>query len=69
MDFEKTLIQILSFGYVLDVLPLAPHPTPPPPGMDTRTRARCGGVKANPTRYQWCKYECFLTSGFEDMDF
>ena len=28
---------------------------------------RCCGMKANPTRYLWCKYECFLT-GCQDMD-
>ena len=29
---------------------------------------RCHGMKANPTRYQWFKYECFLISGCEDLD-
>ena len=29
---------------------------------------RCHGMKANPTRYLWSKYECFLMSGCQDMD-
>ena len=29
----------------------------------------CHGMKANPTRYLWCKYECFLTSGCQNIDF
>ena len=31
-------------------------------------RVRCHGMKANPTRYLWSKYECFLMSGCQDMD-
>ena len=30
---------------------------------------RCHGMKANPTRYLWSKYECFLMSGCQDIDF
>ena len=26
-------------------------------------------MKANPTGYLWSKYECFLMSGCQDMDF
>ena len=37
---------------------LQPHPL-----------ARCHGMKANPTGYLWSEYECFLTSGCQDMDF
>ena len=29
---------------------------------------RCHGMKANPTRYLWSKYECFLMSGCQDID-
>ena len=29
---------------------------------------RCHGMKANPTGYLWSKYECFLMSGYKDMD-
>ena len=42
-------------------------PPAPPPGLDPA--ARCHGMKANPTGYLWSKYECFLMSGFQDMDF
>ena len=31
--------------------------------------ARCHGMKGNPTGYLWSKYECFLMSGSQDMDF
>ena len=30
---------------------------------------RCHGMKANPTGYLWSKYECFLMSGCQDIDF
>ena len=30
---------------------------------------RCYGMKANPTGYLWTKYECFLMSGCQDIDF
>ena len=30
---------------------------------------RCHGMKANPTGYLWSKYECFLISGCQDIDF
>ena len=30
---------------------------------------RCHGMKANPTGYLWSKYECFLISDCQDMDF
>ena len=30
---------------------------------------RCDGMKANPIGYLWSKYECFLTTGFQDIDF
>ena len=30
---------------------------------------RCHEMKANPTGYQWAKYECFLMSGCQDIDF
>ena len=29
----------------------------------------CCAMKANPTGYLWCKYECFRTSGCQNMDF
>ena len=29
----------------------------------------CHGMKANPTGYLWVKYECFLISGCQDIDF
>ena len=29
----------------------------------------CHGMKANPTGYLWSKYECFLMSGCQDIDF
>ena len=56
---ENFNTKILSFGYVLDF-------QAPSSGMDPRVP--CCGMKVNPTRYLWCKYECFLTSGCEDMD-
>ena len=31
-------------------------------------RVRCHGMKANPTRFLWSKYECFLMSGCQVMD-
>ena len=30
---------------------------------------RCHGMKSNPTGYLWSKYECFLMSGCQDIDF
>ena len=39
----------------------------PSPGLDPG--AWCHGMKANPTGYLWSKYECFLKSGCQDMDF
>ena len=39
----------------------------PTPIMDPGVR--CRGMKAYPTRYLWCKYECFLKSGCQNMDF
>ena len=30
---------------------------------------RCHGMKANPIGYLWSKYECFLTTGCQDIDF
>ena len=30
---------------------------------------RCHGMKANPTGYLWSKYESFLMSGCQDIDF
>ena len=30
---------------------------------------RCHGMRANPTGYLWSKYECFLMSGCQDIDF
>ena len=30
---------------------------------------RCHGIKANPIGYLWSKYECFLTTGCQVMDF
>ena len=56
----NTIIAI--FKGVLD-FNLQPHP----PGLDPG--ARCHGMKANPTGYLWSKYECFLMSGCQDMDF
>ena len=29
---------------------------------------RCHGMKANPTGYLWSKYECFLMSGCQDIE-
>ena len=40
---------------------------PCPPGMDPGVQ--CHGMKANPTGYLWSKYECFLMSGCQDIDF
>ena len=54
---ENFNIKILLFG---DELAL-------PPGMDPRVQ--CHGMKANPTGYLWSKYECFLMSGCQDIDF
>ena len=31
--------------------------------------ARYHGMKANPIGYLWSKYECFLTTGCQDIDF
>ena len=39
----------------------------PNPGKDPRVR--CHGMKANPIGYLWPKYECFLTTGCQDIDF
>ena len=52
--------KILHFGYVLD-FDLWPHPGYDPWGVSH-------GMKANPTGYLWSKYECFVTSNFQDMD-
>ena len=30
---------------------------------------RCHRMKANPIGYLWSKYECFLTTGCQDIDF
>ena len=30
---------------------------------------RCHGMKAYPIGYLWSKYECFLTTGCQDIDF
>ena len=30
---------------------------------------QCHGMKANPIGYLWSKYECFLTTGCQDIDF
>ena len=32
-------------------------------------RVRCHGMKANSIGYLWSKYECFLTTGCQDIDF
>ena len=40
-----------------------------PPHTGLEPGDRCHGMKANPTGYQWSKYECFLMSGCQDMDF
>lgn len=37
----------------------------PPRGMDSRDS--CPEMKVNPSGYLWSKYECFLTSGCQDM--
>ena len=29
---------------------------------------RCHGMKVNPIGYLWSKYECFLTTGCQDID-
>ena len=29
----------------------------------------CHGMKANPIGYLWSKYECFLTTGCQNIDF
>ena len=58
---ENFNIRIAIFEGVLDFTPA------PPPGLDPG--ARCHGMKANPTGYLWSKYECFLMSGCQDMDF
>ena len=58
---ENFNTEILLFEYVLD------FDLSPTPGMDPGVR--CHGMKANPTEYLWSKYECFLTSGCQDMDF
>ena len=39
----------------------------PPPGMDLGVW--CHEMKANYTRYLWCKYEWFPKSGCQNMDF
>ena len=59
---ENFNIKILVFGDVLD-FDLKPRP----PGMDPGVR--CHGMKANPIGYLWSKYECFLMSGGQDIDF
>ena len=40
-------------------------PLAPPWGMDPGVRSH--GMKANPPRYLWSKYECFLMSGRWDI--
>ena len=50
---ENFNTRIAIFEGVLD-FNLQPHPH---------------GMKANPTGYLWSKYECFLMSGCQDMDF
>ena len=32
-------------------------------------RVHCSGIKANPIGYQWSKYEYFLTTGCQDIDY
>ena len=59
---ENFNTRIAIFEGVLD-FNLQPHP----PGLDPG--AGCHGMKANPTGYLWSKYECFLMSGCQDMDF
>ena len=39
----------------------------PTPGMDPGVR--CHGMEAKPIGYLWSKYECFLTTGCQDIDF
>ena len=58
---ENFNIRMAIFESVLD-FNLQPHP-----GLDPG--ARCHGMKANPTGYLWSKYECFLMSGCQEMDF
>ena len=36
-------------------------------GIDPGVRSH--GMKANPTGFLWSKYECFLISGCQDIDF
>ena len=40
---------------------------PPPPVMDHGVH--CHRMKANPTWYLGSKYECFLISGCQEIDF
>ena len=58
---ENFNTKILLFGDVLD------YDLSPTPGMDPGIRYH--GMKANPTGYLWSKYECFLMSGCQDIDF
>ena len=53
---------ILHSGNVLDS-DLWPNP------LAWTLNVRCHGMKANPTGYQWSKYECLLVSGSQDIDF
>ena len=62
---ENYTAEILNILGVIDFD--LPPPPPPPPGMDPGVR--CHGMKANPTGYLWSKYEGFLMSVCEDMDF
>ena len=39
----------------------------PTPGMDPGVR--CHGTKGNSIGYPWYKYEYFLTTGCQDIDF
>ena len=50
-----TSVSVLNFDLYLSL------------GMDPGVR--CHEMKANPTEYLWSKYECFLISGCQDMNF
>ena len=59
---ENSNTEILLFEDVIE-FDLYSHP----PGMDPWVQ--CHGMKANPTGYLLSKYECFLISGCQDIDF
>ena len=61
MDFRETLTQKTHILKMYLILTSSSTPA--------WTRGRCYGTKVKPTGYLWSKYEWFLISGGQDMDF